>query len=58
MTQMTKTQWINVDNFKIYSDGLWIQTEPNNPLSELIEVSNLQYVGLEDGIHIYKCDVP
>ena len=59
MTQKTNNgQWVTVENFKIYSNGLWQKTEPDNPLSELIEVSELEYIGLENDKMIYKCNEP
>lgn len=51
-------QWINMDGFKIYDNGLWKVKDLTNPLSELVEVSELKYLGLEEGVHIYLCEEP
>jgi|AntAceMinimDraft_18_1070375.scaffolds.fasta_scaffold368404_2 hypothetical protein len=57
MQEETKrTQWVIANNFKIFDEGLWEKTEPNNSLSELVEVSELEYIGLEGEIMIYKCN--
>lgn len=50
------TSWVVAEGFKIYEGGLWKKTEPDNPLSELIEVSKLDYLGLENDIDIYVCN--
>ena len=49
-------QWISINGFKIYDNGLWEIKDLTNPLSELVEVSELKYLGLEGGIHIYLCE--
>jgi hypothetical protein len=51
-------QWVVMENFKIYDNGLWEVKDPTNPLSELVEVSKLKYLGLEKDVHIYLCEEP
>lgn len=54
----TTNQWISMDGFRIYDNGLWEIKDSANPLSELIEISELKYLGLEEGVHIYLCEEP
>lgn len=49
---------IELKKYRIMDESLWEATEPENPLSELIEVSSLEYLGLEDGRHTYICKNP
>ena len=52
-------KWILLENYKIFYGGLWVKKDPENELSELVEVPGLEYLGLEDGkYHLYKCNQP
>lgn len=51
-------KWILLENYEIFYGGLWVKTDPSNGLSEMIEVPGLEYLGLEDGSHLYKCEQP
>jgi hypothetical protein len=53
-----KDKWIIFKDYKVFDNGLWEIKEKDNPLSELVEVSKLKYLGLESGIHIYLCEEP
>ena len=52
----SEQKWVNVSNHKIYDDGLWKVTSPGNVLSELVEVSKLRYIGLDDECYVYVCE--
>jgi hypothetical protein len=60
MQERTREKWIVVENFRIFDDGLWEKVEPNNQLSELVEISKLDYLGLDavEELHIFKCSKP
>ena len=55
-----KERWIIIENFRIFDDGLWEKIEPENQLSELVEVSKVDYLGLDEELemHIFKCEKP
>lgn len=58
LKETIQEQWKNMENFKIYDNGLWEIKDPANPLSELVEVAKLKSLGIEKGIHIYLCEEP
>lgn len=56
-TQNSK-KWVVLEGFKIFDNSLWRQTDPKNPLSELVEESVLDPLGKGDGYIIYVCEQP
>ncbi len=54
-----KGKFVSLDGFKIYDNGLWRQYDPSNKLSELVEESKLDLLGVEGNLYeLYICEQP
>lgn len=58
MHEGSKDQWISIENCKIFMGGLWKELQPGQPLTELVELTKVQFMGTENGVHIYICEEP